>query len=368
MELFPLIAEGEQTLSQSAVNLFAGGFRMKGGSPITRESLDRSSTFHVPGLTYLVHTDSQVASQPAHWAMRWASLLSFYSNRKRYAGLAGSGRIDSVVLLNLDPLLSGFQESIMDIALRATTQFLPFSYRLYAPSVIYLRDLDAKTTCFQTAFGIFKSEVYFVDAAAADAWQSAAQQYLTGPAASMEKESQTPCPKYKHASIVSRDRGGDLQKLSARPLWNIQAVQDVVTSRGLTWDLAVITSSWPFINQAAMFRESHLIISVHSSQLVNVLFSQPNSAVIELMPHNFDNRVFQNIGLALGVDYHVIGNNPIATSSPWAAEALHKFPGLDVATCMESVDCRGLHRNLGVQANLTAFSQVLDSLLAKGCP
>jgi hypothetical protein len=200
---------------------------------------------------------------------------------------------------------------------------------------------------------------------AANVWREAALRQLN-----VKQALPAPC-KPKKAIIVARAqeaRFGEAQ-VNSRPLWNIDALRKVVHSKGIETEVAYVTGRWPFRNQAMLFHEADLVISAHSSQLANVLFSRPGTAVIELMPHKYDNRVFQKIGLPLLVDYRVV-QCPLPSSAPQSEKARELYGQLSGTECMRDAGCRSLHRNLGVEADLVELDAVLDSILhrmAKTC-
>ena len=70
-----------------------------------------------------------------------------------------------------------------------------------------------------------------------------------------------------------------------------------------------IDGTTPPIEQASAFCSVHLIISPHSSQLSNLMFSAPKIALIELQPplEVFDTS-FRNLAHSFGMHYQVFGN------------------------------------------------------------
>lgn len=73
-----------------------------------------------------------------------------------------------------------------------------------------------------------------------------------------------------------------------------------------------IDSRTPAAMQALMFCSAHVVISPHSSQLSNVMFSRPGTAVIEIRPPGFVETSFEALSKKMGHNYHLLneGNQP----------------------------------------------------------
>jgi hypothetical protein len=312
--------------------------------------------------------------------MKWALLVSFYANRDAFPTMKHLGIFKQIQLINTPPGLTGFEENVMATAVLAVTSLFSTVSSTFAPLVRFVDDLapeggqETKLTCFREALVLARNEVYFANnkgksggcyrphcitrCAAASVWQEAALHHLD-----IAAMAPPPC-KPTRAVIVAREevsRFGETQ-VNSRPLWNIDALRALLDTKGIRSEVAYVSGRWPFRNQAMLFHDADLLISAHSSQLTNVLFSRPGTAVIELMPHKYDNRVFQRIGLPLRVDYRVV-QCPLPSQSDKADEARKLYGHLDGDACLRDPGCRGLHRNLGVEADLEQVDRALDSTL-----
>jgi hypothetical protein len=112
--------------------------------------------------------------------------------------------------------------------------------------------------------------------------------------------------KHMEVAILQRIDGNGMRRFI-----NLDAVARTVQSvlRVSSLRILYIDGKTPPIDQAAAFCSVHLIISPHSSQLTNLIFSGPKIALIELQPplERFDTS-FKDLAHSLGFYYQVFGN------------------------------------------------------------
>ena len=90
-----------------------------------------------------------------------------------------------------------------------------------------------------------------------------------------------------------------------RRLKNEKAILDILTGYGFeTHD----PGSLPFKEQAALFAAAETVVSIHGSGLTNLMFSPPETRVLEIFPSNFADDSFIKLSKAMGLHYrHLIG-------------------------------------------------------------
>ena len=111
----------------------------------------------------------------------------------------------------------------------------------------------------------------------------------------------------KRANVTSTHRCPPAKALIViraenRRIINLPAVVALLDKYGIAYDQATITAATPSAEQAALFRNHGLILSVHSSQLANVVFAPLNSVVIEMSPEFF-NPDFAQYATEMGLNY-----------------------------------------------------------------
>ncbi len=67
-----------------------------------------------------------------------------------------------------------------------------------------------------------------------------------------------------------------------------------------------IAEDTPAVEQATFFHSADVIITTHSSQLTNLVFSRSGTFVIEILPEIGQEYSFHNIGVAAGMNYYLL--------------------------------------------------------------
>jgi hypothetical protein len=146
--------------------------------------------------------------------------------------------------------------------------------------------------CAQSAFFVFNYERMFHRSEEADRWRQLVQHklglQLTG------------CPPPR-AAILLRSES------FSRGFANLDLIDRVAARHGIARvDRVTINSSNDTRQHAELFASFGLLLSGHSSQLKNLMFSHPHTAVIEIVGRLFHSRqsAFQQGTQELGIIYH----------------------------------------------------------------
>lgn len=100
-----------------------------------------------------------------------------------------------------------------------------------------------------------------------------------------------------------------------RRLMNHDAVEKLLHDFGFEH---VMLDGMPFAEQAAIFREAEIIVAVHGATLSHLIFAQPGTRVIELLPMNHLQPCFWTIGQIEKLDYSIIlGSEKPSMVSSW---------------------------------------------------
>lgn len=65
----------------------------------------------------------------------------------------------------------------------------------------------------------------------------------------------------------------------------------------------LITSHWSLMDQARLFTEARVFVTLHGAALANILYMPPGSHVVEIMPPNYTKPTFKNLAKLTGVRY-----------------------------------------------------------------
>lgn len=152
-----------------------------------------------------------------------------------------------------------------------------------------------------------------------------------------------------------------------RLLMNEEQILQLLRDRKIPFNKTTITSLSKSKEQSSLFRNTGFMLSAHSSQLVNMVFSPPNASVIEITPVllNFD---FAEIGLQMGVFYQFAlgGFAPRNSSEPqdWKV----KLPNEAIESCnQELIGCNGeVHCMHNVVESDNFFQRCMNSSLPLG--
>ena len=111
-----------------------------------------------------------------------------------------------------------------------------------------------------------------------------------------------------NVAIVQRNEGNGKRKFTniddaMRSINQILKVENI--------NIWYIDSNTPAFEQVRYFRTFDLLISPHSSQLANLVFSRPGSHVIEIQTKNpvEEERTFYRLGLKMGIHYQFLFEN-----------------------------------------------------------
>ncbi|KJZ68787.1 hypothetical protein HIM_11818 [Hirsutella minnesotensis 3608] len=81
---------------------------------------------------------------------------------------------------------------------------------------------------------------------------------------------------------------------------HMQALREAIPHINLqVIDFATI----PFVEQLAIIRGTDLLIGVHGAGLTHLMFLQPASALLEILPENFQHKGFRNLAQMMGIGY-----------------------------------------------------------------
>ena len=141
-------------------------------------------------------------------------------------------------------------------------------------------------------------------------------------------------------------------------------------------DVVVATTSetTSSADQVALFARTGLMLASHSSQVVNVVFSQPGSAVVEIAPE-FYNADFAEYAHGMGVFFQYALGGEVDKSDPLREEQpLHEecvallsaCDGYSWCVVRERYKCRAHsypNKNLNFLANMTAVQQAVKNAM-----
>lgn len=68
----------------------------------------------------------------------------------------------------------------------------------------------------------------------------------------------------------------------------------------------LITSHWSMLDQAKLFTEARVFVTLHGAGLANILYMPPGSHVIEIMPRNYTKPTFTNLAKLSGVRHTMV--------------------------------------------------------------
>ena len=84
---------------------------------------------------------------------------------------------------------------------------------------------------------------------------------------------------------------------------NSDEVWEVLKKNGFT---KVKLTEMNFRNQIGLFNSANIIVSAHGAGLTNIIFSNPNTKIIELAPENYPNKFFQRVSKINNLSYKKI--------------------------------------------------------------
>eukprot|EP01040_Poterioochromonas_malhamensis_P013667 gene13667-15062_t len=86
-----------------------------------------------------------------------------------------------------------------------------------------------------------------------------------------------------------------------------------------------IAEDTPAVEQATLFHSADVIITTHSSQFTNLVFSRPGTYVIEIQPEIGQEYSFRNIGVAAGMNYYLLNKEHHYDKSRDQSKTDHSF-------------------------------------------
>ena len=237
----------------------------------------------------------------AHWAQKLLMMQTVHQHRSLFAHLLPP--IDALIFHDSDADVSAHEQSILNASLTAALDddFLLTHQleRTVWASAIEQRSRTGVMTpvrrlSFTPHYGIlathsddtlrFRSAVY--------------RQFGLPPVAR--------CPPLQVTFLYRHDRG----------VMNRQALVEWIEREfDVSVTVATINETTPSAEQVGLFARTGLMLSSHSSQLMNVLFSQPGSAVIEVSPEYY-NTDFASYSHAMGVYFQYALGGEVDPSDP----------------------------------------------------
>lgn len=207
------------------------------------------------------------------------------------------------------------------------------------------------------------SSAYFVSHQEAEAFRAAAYRALGF--------------QYDLAAPRSRDAVRVVLIQRDRTLWNENALLALLESRGLKGVLvAEISERMPFFQQAGLFYQADVLITVHGSQLANQVFMRHGRGVIELSPPLFFHNEPQLLGRVMGLNVVTLTGTSLPPQSlveslrPDMVDHLHHCTRLasrypTVEACSAVFECRDSMRRLGAYVDLDSFAEVVEGMVQR---
>ena len=84
---------------------------------------------------------------------------------------------------------------------------------------------------------------------------------------------------------------------------NSDEVWEFLKKKGFT---KIKLTEMSFKNQIGLFNSANMIIGAHGAGLSNMIFSNPNTKVIEFQPENYSNKFFPRVSKINNLNYHKI--------------------------------------------------------------
>ncbi|KYK60939.1 glycosyltransferase family 61 protein [Drechmeria coniospora] len=95
-----------------------------------------------------------------------------------------------------------------------------------------------------------------------------------------------------------------IRRTTTRKLMDEDAHMQALRDKIPHMELVVLDfAAMPFAEQVKAVRETDLLIGVHGAGLTHLMFLQPGSAVIEILPERFQHKGFRNLAQMLGIGY-----------------------------------------------------------------
>jgi hypothetical protein len=233
-----------------------------------------------------------------HFAYRMAHYFSISRTRKSY-GI--HDKLDGLFFLQINSRLPQWQANFLPLILKGDA-WLTDDYTLK-----WTTDFEgSKTFCFRKGYLSTLHEIYF-SPNQVSIWRENLYQQLGFP-----NPKQT-CPDKKILFIDRQDRGLKNHDQIVRE--TVKYLQSRYGDNRFQVETVEVSGQVSFEAQARLFASAAVIISPHSSQLANLLFSSPNSVLLEHMALE-DNHVFGNLAKVMGMHYErVFANATLKTDA-----------------------------------------------------
>ncbi|KAK4699392.1 hypothetical protein P7C70_g6868, partial [Phenoliferia sp. Uapishka_3] len=325
---------------------------------------------------------------PAAWGKAWSSFVSAvahswdFLNEDNVMG-ASPHLLSNVQLLEHRYLLNGWEAFWMQIALQAAAATAPgqeFGHLYHSVShaepalplaVTYGDQGTIKRNkaihgnsgiCFEHAFSSRPIATYFQDHSEGALFRELAHRALF-----LKPDVPHPCqPADLQVLILERNR----------PLWNQADVVALLHQYGLrNIQFATLSEATPYATQATLFYEADIVITVHGSQIANLVFMRQGGAIMEIFPHKYYHDEPGHFGRNMGQNHIPINNNPLPSEemirSKDDPELLRiykqalllttEFP--DNTACGGQFRCRAYMRPLGALADMLDVENTLKLML-----
>ncbi|KAM0790445.1 hypothetical protein ACM66B_003323 [Microbotryomycetes sp. NB124-2] len=266
----------------------------------------------INGTTYLAQKNEK-GRHPAAWGRAWAILLSNLAWQWDFLSsalnLGPKSSLNQVVMLGHSYLLNGWEEFYMHTAL----QSVPLVTReaVDASSVSYwdqsaLKNDAKQFVCFEQAFSTRETSNYYFDRSEAEVFRSQARRAL---GVRDDVEEDVPCSP-RDFKVLFLQRPPPLP----RPMWNADKLLQELRGAGFrNIKLSSISDNTPFFQQAMLFREADLVVSVHGSQLCNLVYMRDQTYIIEIFPHKYYSNQPLTLSTVLGraTSHFQLRSNPL---------------------------------------------------------
>ena len=233
----------------------------------------------------------------------------------------------------------------MNIALQAVPTIVG---RSTGPVVRYRDQADLKPSdsssmvCFEQAFSARETNEYFFHQSEALLFRHVAQKALglAPPTA--------PACKPDQLKVLFLQRPHPLP----RPLWNADELLEELRVQGFTDVTSTsLSESTPYFQQAALFYAADVVISIHGSQLGNLIFMREGTTVVEIFPHKYLSSQPWTLSRVLKATHHQMLSNDLPPQELVEERNPAYLPELvesqrlsrkfaDTASCYADPDCR----------------------------
>jgi len=259
--------------------------------------------------------------QISHWAEKLVNMHSVLQDWESYS----LPPLDGIAFLKDTLPMTDHEESIYMIAT------IPFTQ---PPETLWLPDINKMGgVCFEKITSCSLTAQIATSEADAGKFRESAYRYFN------LETSQCPPPR---VMILYRNEPLNRRRL----ILNQDRVEDLLRRYGIRhFEKVTVGSESSSQEQASLFADYGLIISSHSSQLVNTLFAQSSTAVIEVAPAFF-NYDFGEMANQMGLKYFIsLGGTAQNITLPAEAQECHD----DLLTCEGEGPCFGQKLKIQLQ-------------------